>query len=306
MPCVTSCRVDAIEGLSTMTGTRSSDPTGRSPERRKLIAVAYADVVGYSHLIGLDDVGTLERLRALRYKLIDPAIAEHGGRVVSTGGNSLLIEFDSIDGAVRCMVKIQQQMPAYDGGIPSDRAIRFRVGVNVGDVVPDGTDVHGSVVNVAARLQTACPSGDICISRAVRDHVQDRLDLAFEDLGPLNLKNIDRPVEAVLIRIGAQKPRATTVAALMPDRSIAKAPRLSLVVLPFNNLSGNANEDYFADAITEDLTTDLSRIPDALVIGRTSAAVYKNNPMDARRVGGNWVYATWSRAAFANWVRFCA
>jgi adenylate cyclase len=167
-----------------MSGTKSSDPTRRPPERRKLIAVAYADVVGYSHLIGLDDVGTLERLRALRHKLIDPAIAEHGGRVVSTGGDSLLIEFDSIDGAVRCIVRIQEQMPAFDGDIPPDRAIRFRVGINVGDVLPDGTDVHGSVVNVAARLQTACPSGDVCISRAVRDHVQDRPDLAFEELGP--------------------------------------------------------------------------------------------------------------------------
>jgi adenylate cyclase len=282
---VTSCRVDAVKGLSTMSGTKSSDPTRRSLERRKLIAVAYADVVGYSHLIGLDDVGTLKRLRALRRNLIDPAIAEHGGRVVNTGGDSLLIEFDSIDGAVRCVIKIQEQVPAYDGNFPADRAIRFRMGINVGDVVPDGTDVHGSVVNVAARLQTACPSGDICISRAVRDHVQDRLDLVFEELGSLNLKNIGRPVEAVLIRIGAQKPRAATVAALMPDRSIAKAPRLSLVVLPFNNLSGNPNEDYFVDAITEDLTTDLSRIPDALVIGRTSAAVYKNSRMDARRVG---------------------
>ena len=162
-----------------------SDPNGKPPDRRKLIAVVYADVVGYSRLIGLDDVGTLERLRTLRRTLIDPAIEEHGGRIVNTGGDSLLIVFDSIDGAVRCAVKVQQQVPTYDGDLPPDRAIRFRVGINVGDVIPDGTDVHGDVVNVAARLQAECPPGGICVSRAVRDHVQDRLDLVFEELGAL-------------------------------------------------------------------------------------------------------------------------
>ena len=140
------------------------------------------------------------RLRALRRELIDPAIEEHGGRIVNTGGDSLLIVFDSIDGAVRCAVKVQQQVPAYDGDQPPDRAIRFRVGINVGDVIPDGTDVHGDVVNVAARLQAECPPGGICVSRQVRDHVQDRLDLVFEELGPLNLKNIARPVEAFVLR----------------------------------------------------------------------------------------------------------
>ena len=150
-------------------------------------------------MIGLDDVGTLERLRTLRSTLIDPAIEEHGGRIVNTGGDSLLMVFDSIDGAVRCAVKVQQQVPAYDGDQPPDRAIRFRVGINVGDVIPDGTDVHGDVVNVAARLQAECPPGGICVSRAVRDHVQDRLDLAFEELGPLKLKNIARPVEAFVV-----------------------------------------------------------------------------------------------------------
>jgi adenylate cyclase len=140
-------------------------------------------MVGYSRLIGLDDVGTLERLRVLRRSLINPAIAEHGGRIVNTGGDSLLMVFDSIDGAVRCAVKVQQQVPIHDGGdIPSDRAIR--VGINVGDVIPDSTDVHGDVVNVAARLQAECPPGGICVSRGMRDHVQDRLDLAFEELGP--------------------------------------------------------------------------------------------------------------------------
>ena len=136
-------------------------------------------MVGYSRLIGLDDVGTLDRLRALRSGLIDPAIAEHGGRIVQTGGDSLLIVFDSIDGAVRCAVKVQQQMPLHDAGQPADRAIRFRMGINIGDAIADGTDLHGDAVNVAVRLQAECPPGGICVSRAVRDHVHDRLGLDF-------------------------------------------------------------------------------------------------------------------------------
>ena len=187
-----------------MSVTNASDLTGRAPGGRRLIAVVYADMVGYSRLIGLDDVGTLERLRALRSDLIDPAIAEHGGRIVQTGGDSLLIVFDSIDGAVRCAVKVQQQVPNHDGGQPADRAIRFRIGINIGDAIADGTDLHGDGVNVAARLQAECPPGGICVSRAVRDHVHGRLDLAFEELGALNLKNIARPVEAFVLRPGCR------------------------------------------------------------------------------------------------------
>src|ERR1700723_1628906 len=180
--------------------TEGAESTGRPSDRRKLVAVLYADMVGYSRLIGLDDAGTLDRLRTLRRNLIDPAIDEHGGTIVQTGGDSLLIVFDSIDGAVRCAVKLQQQVPIHDGDQPPDRGIRFRVGINIGDAIADGTDLHGDAVNVAARLQAECPPGSICVSRAVRDHVQDRLGLAFEELGPLNLKNIVRPVEAFVLR----------------------------------------------------------------------------------------------------------
>jgi adenylate cyclase len=163
------------------------DPARSKPDRRKLIAVVYADMVGYSRLIGLDDAGTLERLRSLRPNLKDPAIDEHGGRLVQTGGDSLLIVFDSIDGAVRCAVKVQQQTPVHDGDQPPDRAIRFRVGINICDAIADGTDLHGDPVNVAARIQAECPPGGICVTRAVRDHVRDRLALAFEELGELTL-----------------------------------------------------------------------------------------------------------------------
>ena len=183
-----------------MSETKAPDPTGKPPDRRKLIAVVYADMVGYSRLIGLDDAGTLQRLRTLRGDMIDPAIEEHGGRIVQTGGDSLLIVFDSIDGAVRCAVKVQQQVPIHDGDQPPDRAIRFRIGINIGDAIADGTDLHGDAVNVAARLQAECPPGGICVSRSVRDHVHGRLDLAFEELGALSLKNIARPVEAFVVR----------------------------------------------------------------------------------------------------------
>ena len=132
--------------------------------------------------------------------LIDPAIEEHGGRIVQTGGDSLLIVFDSIDGAVRCAVKVQQQVPIHDGDQPPDRAIRFRIGINIGDAIADGTDLHGDAVNVAARIQAECPPGGICVTRAVRDHVQDRLGLGFEELGALRLKNITEPVEAFVLK----------------------------------------------------------------------------------------------------------
>jgi predicted ATPase/class 3 adenylate cyclase len=186
-----------------MAETTEPNPTKTPPDRRKLIAVLYADMVGYSRLIGLDDVGTLQRLGALRANLIDPTIEEHGGRIVQTGGDSLLIAFDSIDGAMRCAVKVQERIPAFDGDQLPDRAIRFRFGVNVGDVIADGTDLHGDTVNVAARLQTECPPGGVCVSRSVRDHVHGRLNLAFEALGLLHLKNIARPVEAFVVRLDA-------------------------------------------------------------------------------------------------------
>ena len=269
-----------------MSSNSASNAIDRAPGGRKLIAVVYADMVGYSRLIGLDDIGTLERLRALRSSLIDPTIAEYGGRIVNTGGDSLLIVFDSIDGAVRCAVRVQQQVPVHDGDQPSDRTIRFRVGINIGDAIADGTDVHGDVVNVAARLQAECPPGGVCITRAVRDHVHDRLDLAFEDLGSLNLKNIARPVDAFVLRLdSAVAAGATDPAPNLPLLSVSKAPRLSIVVLPFRNLGGDPNEDYLADAIGDDLTTDLSHLPGALVIARESALTYKGKAVDVRQTG---------------------
>ncbi|MEA2773195.1 MAG: adenylate cyclase [Acetobacteraceae bacterium] len=268
-----------------MSGSNLSDLIGKSPDRHKLIAVVYADMVGYSRLIGLDDVGTLDRLRTLRGELIDPAVDEHGGRIVQTGGDSLLIVFDSIEGAVRCAVKVQEQVPIHDGDQPPEGAIRFRIGINIGDAIADGTDLHGDAVNVAAMLQAECPPGGICVTRAVRDHVHNRLNLTFEELGPLNLKNIARPVEAFLLRRDREMARTEPIAASMPLVSIEKAPRVSLVVLPFRNLSDISDEDYLADTLTNELTIELARIPSVLVIAHTSAATSEDQPIDVRRVG---------------------
>jgi class 3 adenylate cyclase/pimeloyl-ACP methyl ester carboxylesterase len=178
-----------------------SDLAGRAASGRKLVAVVYADVVGYSRLIELDDIGTLEQLRALRNDLIDPEIGRHGGRIIQTAGDSLLIVFDSITEAVQCAVDVQRKVPIHEEGRPSDRRIRLRIGIDLGDVIADGTDLHGNGVIVAVRLQAVCPAGSVCVSRSVRDHVRDRLDLSFEGLGDLSLKNIARPVEAFALRL---------------------------------------------------------------------------------------------------------
>ena len=270
-----------------MAGTETSDPATGLTDRRKLVAVLYADMVGYSHLIGLDDQGTLERLRALRREVIDPAIDEHGGRIVNTGGDSLLIVFDSTDGAVRCSVRVQQQVPIHDGDQPVDRAIRFRVGINVGDVIPDGTDVHGEVVNVAARLQAECPPGGICVSRAVRDHVRGRLGLDFEELGALDLKNIARPVEAFLVRLDPPTimPKFVERSLVSNSRDAMPLPeKPSIAVLAFTNMSGDFDQEYFSDGISDDIITELSRSRSLFVIARNSSFTYKGRSIDIKQV----------------------
>jgi TolB-like protein/class 3 adenylate cyclase len=264
------------------------NPIAKSLDRRKLIAVVHADMVGYSRLVGLDDVGTLERLGTLRSTVIDPAIAEHGGRIASTGGDSLLVVFDSIDGAVRCAAKIQQQVPDYDRGHPPDRAVRFRIGVNIGDVIADGPDIHGDAVNVAARLQAECPPGGICVSRPVRDHVRDRLGLVFEELGSLNLKNIARPVEAFTLKLDAAAPTTSPVKRALVDDTSETLPlpdKPSIAVLAFTNMSGDPEQEYFADGMVEEIITALSRIKWLFVVARNSAFTYKSKSIDVKQVG---------------------
>ena len=268
-----------------MSETKAPDPTGGQPDRRKLIAVVYADMVGYSRLIGLDDVGTLERLRNLRRNLIDPAIAEHGGRIVNTGGDSLLMVFDSIDGAVRCAMKVQQQVPPCDGDQPPDRTIRFRVGINVGDVISDGADLHGDVVNVAARLQAECPPEGICVTRAVRDHVRDRLNLAFEELGELNLKNIARPVEAFALKLNSAVSESAERSLTHNSREALPLPdRPSIAVLAFTNLSADRDQEYLSDGFADNIITELSRNRSLFVIARSSSFTYKNRSVGVKEV----------------------
>jgi adenylate cyclase len=270
-----------------MSSNDDASLTQRLPGGRKLVVVVYADMVGYSHLIGLDDSGTLERLRSLRRNLIDPAIAEYGGRIFQTGGDSLLIAFDSIDGAVRCAVKVQQEVPAHDGEQPPDRAMRFRVGINIGDAIADGTDFFGDVVNVAARLQAECPPGSICVARAVRDHVHGRLDLTFEELGALSLKNIARPVEAFVVRLSTVANALPVVGQLSSDGRTGNVPTLgkpSLAVLAFSNMSGDPEQEYFSDGISDDIITELSRSRSLFVIARNSSFTYKGRPVDVKQV----------------------
>jgi adenylate cyclase len=270
-----------------MSGSNASDAIRKPPDRRRLVAVMYADMVGYSRLIGLDDAETLERLRNLRQKLIDPTIEEHGGRIVQTGGDSLLIVFNSIDGAVRCAVKVQEHVPIADGDQPPDRAIRFRVGINIGDAIPDGTDLHGDAVNVAARLQAACPPGGICVSRSVRDHVHGRLDLSFEGLGPLNLKNIVRPVEAFVVKSDVAATTSNSVARSRVQGTGETLPlpdKPSIAVLAFTNMSGDLDQEYFSDGIADDIIRELSRSRSLFVIARNSSFTYKGRAVDVKQV----------------------
>jgi TolB-like protein/class 3 adenylate cyclase len=253
---------------------------------RRLAAILAADLAGYSRLMGADEEGTLERLKLLQRELIDPKIAEHHGRIVKTTGDGVLVEFASVLDAVRCAVETQRTMLDRDADVAEDRSIKFRIGVNLGDIIAEGSDIFGDGVNVAARLEGLAEPGGVCISRMVRDQIRDKLAYPFEDLGEQTVKNIARPVRAYALS-------AAAVAAL-PSTSVPKGagdmlapvtvPPLSIVVLPFANLSNDPEQEYFADGITEDLTTDLSRIADSFVISRNTAFTYKGKSADVREV----------------------
>jgi TolB-like protein/class 3 adenylate cyclase/tetratricopeptide (TPR) repeat protein len=250
---------------------------------RRLAAILAADVAGYSRLMGADEEGTHERLKAHLHELIEPKIVEHRGRIVKNIGDGLLTEFPSVVDAVRCAVEIQRGMADREPGVPEERRIRFRIGINLGDVIADEHDIFGHGVNVAARLEALAEPGGICVSRMVRDNVRDRLDYAFEDLGEQQVKNIARPVRVYAVR--PEPPRALTAVDAVAIPLTAAAPRLSIVVLPFANLSNDPDQQYFADGITEDLTTDLSRIAGMLVISRNTAFTYQGKRVDTKQIG---------------------
>jgi adenylate cyclase len=253
---------------------------------RRLAAILAADVAGYSRLMGADEEGTHERLQAHLRQLIDPKIEEHRGRVVKNTGDGLLAEFASIIDAVRCACEIQRAMLDRDLDLPEERRIRFRIGINLGDVIADGGDIFGDGVNIAARLEGLAAPGGICVSGTVRDHVGDRLSYAFEDMGKQSVKNIARPVRVYAVRLeGIVGLPAASVPSTTSSSTPAAAPRLSIVVLPFTNLSDDREQQYFADGITEDLTADLSRIENTLVISRNTAFTYRNKTVDTKQIG---------------------
>jgi TolB-like protein/Tfp pilus assembly protein PilF len=254
---------------------------------RRLAAILAADVVGYSRLMGTDEEGTHERLKAHLRELVDPKIREHRGRTVKNTGDGMLVEFPSVVDAVRCAAEIQRAMIDRNADIPEDKRISFRIGVNLGDVIVEPDDIFGDGVNIAARLEALAEPGGICISRVVRDQIRDKLLYAFEDMGEQSVKNVARPIRVYAMHVAA-------VASLPPTPSPAEAskpsmagnaPRLSIVVLPFANLSNDPEQEYFADGVTNDLTTDLSRISGSFVIARNTAFTYKGAAVDVKQIG---------------------
>jgi adenylate cyclase len=253
---------------------------------RRLAAIFAADVAGYSRLMGADEEGTHERLKTHFRELVDPKIAEHHGRIVKKTGDGFLAEFASVVDAVRCAVEVQRGMADRNGETPEDERITLRVGINLGDVIVEDDDIYGDGVNIAARLEGLAEPGGICISRVVRDQIQDRLPFPFESKGEQNVKNIRRPVRVYALRLEAVAGRpASSTALATPIAQSAKIPRLSIVVLPFANLSNDPGQQYLADGITEDLTTDLSRIAGMVVISRTTAFTYRDKPIEVRQIG---------------------
>ena len=240
-----------------------------------------ADVVGYSRLMGADEEGTLARLNAVRRNLFDPTIAEHKGRIVRAMGDGLLVEFNSVVDAVRCAVKVQSEMPQHTDEMPADRRIWFRVAIAMGDVVTDGDLIYGQGVDTASRMESLAEPGGINVSRAVRDQVRDRLPIAFEDLGEHEVKNVARPVRA--FRIVLDKPTAAPASPFR--RQAAAAPeRPAVVVLPFQNLGGDAEAEFFLDSVVEDLITELARARWFSVVARNTSFSYKGKGADAKQL----------------------
>ena len=249
---------------------------------RKLAAILVADVVGYSRLAGADEERTLARLRGLRSDLVDPAIAAHHGRIVKRTGDGSIVEFRSVVDAVRCAIEVQSGMVDRNAGVAAEKRIEFRVGVHLGDVVEESDgDLMGDGVNIAARLEGIASPGAICLSEDAYRQVRSRLDLKVTDLGVTQLKNIDEPLRVYSLEVG-KAAQAKPAAVPPPEKSVP--PRLSVVVLPFKNLSSGPSQDYFADGVTENLTTDLSRIRNSFVIARNTAFTFKDKAVDARQI----------------------
>jgi adenylate cyclase len=254
---------------------------------RRLAAILAADVAGYSRLMGKNEEGTLAALKVLRRELADPKIKEHRGRIVKTTGDGLLVEFASVVDAVRCAVDVQREMTERNTGVPAERRIEFRIGINVGDIIIDNKDIHGDGVNVAARLETLAEPGGICVSRVVRDQVRDKLSFAFEDMGEQQVKNIARPIRVHRIRL-AKEAGVSSVAsypATAPPLALPLPDKPSVAVLPFTNMSGDPDQEFVSDGIVEDVITALSRYPSLFVIARNSCFTYKGRAINVKQAG---------------------
>jgi adenylate cyclase len=266
-----------------MSSDREKGATPSVPQGR-LAAILAADIVGFSRLMGADEQGTYERFRAHRLELIDPMIAEHGGRIVKLMGDGFLVEFGSVVRTVECAIRIQRGMASRNSGLPEDRRMRLRIGISLGDVLVDDGDIFGDGVNIAARLDASAKPGAICLSSEAYRYVRQAVDAEFDDLGECELKNIATPVRVYQLRPVADQP---IIGDRMTDRPLDTAAPLkrpmdphSIVVLPFDNLSEDPEQGYFSDGIAEDIITDLSKIPGLFVIARNTAFTYRGKALD--------------------------
>jgi adenylate cyclase len=276
---------------------------------RRLAAIFAGDVAGYSRLMGIDEEGTLAAIKRHRRELVDPKIKEHRGRIVKLTGDGILVEFASVVDAVRCAVDIQRGMAERNLEVPAERRIEYRIGLNVGDIIIDDNDIYGDGVNIAARLEALAEPGGICVSRIVRDQVRDKLDFSFTDMGEQQVKNIARPVRThrILLRSEDDEPIEAAAALAPSPRPAAQKP--SIAVLPFANMSGDAEQEYFSEGITEDIITNLSRNRAFFVISRSTSFTYKGPAVDigkmARELGVRYVLEG-SVRRFGNRVRITA
>ncbi|MGO9050082.1 MAG: adenylate/guanylate cyclase domain-containing protein [Xanthobacteraceae bacterium] len=248
---------------------------------RKLAAILAADVVGYSRLMGVDEEGTLAALKQHRQAVFDPAVAAHNGRIVKLIGDGTIVEFGSVVDAVHCALAVQRSNGALPDEAMHQPNIVLRIGINLGDVIIEGDDIYGDGVNIAARLEPLAEPGGICVSSIVNESIGNRIDVRFQDAGDISVKNIDRP-----IRVWKWHPSATPdLSKPGAEKPLPNVATASIAILPFTNMSGDPEQEYFSDGISEDIITDLSKLSELHVIARNSTFTYKGKPVDVKQVG---------------------